>query len=252
MSDIVRLPDAVTADGLSFRYGDEAVFSRVGFSLRRGDFAGVIGSNGSGKSTLLRLILGELVPTSGSILLFGKDSRRFDEWPRIGYLAQNGLASGADFPATAGEIVTANLFSRIGFMRFAKRVHREMAGEALARVGMADCFGRMFGSLSGGQRQRVLLARVLVGEPELLLLDEPTNGVDAETVTSLLALLARLNRDEGLTVAMVTHDIARASEYVSRILCLEYGSMVELDRAQLEDELLHRHRHPARALSAEL
>jgi zinc transport system ATP-binding protein len=246
MPDAIRLPDVIRTDNLSFQYGDEPVFSHIGFSLRRGDFAGVLGANGSGKSTLLRLILGELVPASGDVLLFGKDVRYFDEWHRLGYLAQNGLASGANFPATAEEIVTANLFSRIGFMRFTKRAHREKAREALCRVGMADHAGRMFGSLSGGQRQRVLLARVLVSEPELLLLDEPTNGVDAETVASLLALLSRLNREDGLTIAMVTHDAARVSEYVSRILCLEYGSMVELDKSQLEEELSHRHKHPAR------
>jgi zinc transport system ATP-binding protein len=141
--------------------------------------------------------------------------------------------------------VTANLFSRIGFMRLTKRAHREQAGEALARVGMEAHAGRMFGSLSGGQRQRVLLARVLVSEPELLLLDEPTNGVDAETVESLLSLLTRLNREEALTIAMVTHDIARAAAHVSRVFCLEYGSMVELDREQIDEELSHRHKHPA-------
>jgi zinc transport system ATP-binding protein len=237
-------PDAVRADDLGFRYGDEPVFSRIGFSLREGDFAGVIGANGAGKSTLLRLILGELVPTSGRIELFGKDACRFDEWRRIGYLAQNGLASGANFPATAEEVVTANLYSSIGFMRPAKKAHRDKAREALALVGMADYAGRMIGSLSGGQRQRVFLARVLAGGPEFLLLDEPTNGVDAETVASLFSLLARLNREEGLTIMMITHDAARASAYVNRIFCLEYGSMVELTGEQLEEELSHRHKHP--------
>jgi zinc transport system ATP-binding protein len=246
MSDAIRQSDVVTADDLSFRYGDEPIFSEICFSLRRGDFVGVIGANGSGKSTLLRLLLGELAPSSGSVSLFGKDVSRFAEWPRIGYLAQNGLASGANFPATAEEIVTANLFSRIGFMRFTRRAHREKAREALELVGMAAYAGRMLGTLSGGQRQRVLLARVLVSEPELLLLDEPTNGVDAETVASLLALLSKLNREERLTIAMVTHDIARASEYVSRVFCLEYGSMVELDREQMDEELRHRHKHPDR------
>jgi zinc transport system ATP-binding protein len=241
------MPDvnAIETHNLSFRYGDEPIFSQIGFSLYKGDFAGVIGANGAGKSTLLRLFLGELDPTEGSIRLFDSDIRRFGAWHRIGYLAQSGLACGADFPATAEEIVTANLFSKIGFLRFTKKSHKEKAREALARVGMADCAGRMFGTLSGGQRQRVLLARVLVNEPELLLLDEPTNGVDAETVDSLLALLARLNRESDLTIAMVTHDIARALEYVSRIFCLEDGSMVELDKAQLLEELSHKHKHPA-------
>jgi zinc transport system ATP-binding protein len=243
--DAIRAHEIIRADNLRFQYGDEPVFSQVGFSVYRGDFVAVIGANGAGKSTLLRLLLGELVPTSGDIRLFGRDVRRFDAWPKLGYLAQNGLRSGANFPATAEEIVTANLFSQIGFLRFPKKAHRDKAQEALARVGMAACAGRMLAELSGGQRQRVLLARVLAGDPELLLLDEPTNGVDAETVASLFELLARLNRENGLTVVMVTHDAARASDCVSRILCLEDGSMVELDKAQLAEELLHKHKHPA-------
>ena len=239
------MPDAIRADNLSFQYGDEPIFSQIGFSLYKGDFAGVIGANGAGKSTLLRLILGELSPTAGDIRLFGKELRRFDAWPRIGYLSQHGLSSGVNFPATAEEIVTANLFSEIGFLRFPRKAHREKAREALARVGMEAYAGRMLASLSGGQRQRVLLARVLVSDPDLLLLDEPTNGVDAETVDSLLLLLSRLNRASGLTIVMVTHDIARAAEHLSRIFCLEDGSMVELDKAQIWEELSHKHKHPA-------
>ncbi|MDR2132778.1 MAG: ATP-binding cassette domain-containing protein [Clostridiales Family XIII bacterium] len=246
MPDALLPSEVIRADNLGFQYADTPVFSHVGFSLFAGDFAGVIGANGSGKSTLLRLLLGELGPASGGVSLFGRDVRRFDEWPRVGYLAQNGLSSGANFPATAEEIVTANLFSDIGFLRLPKKSHREKARKALARVGMEAFAGRMLGSLSGGQRQRVLLARVLVSEPELLLLDEPTNGVDAETVASLLALLSRLNREKGLTIMMVTHDIARAAECVSRVFCLEDGSMVELDKAQLREELSHKHKHPAR------
>jgi zinc transport system ATP-binding protein len=241
------MPDAIRADNLSFQYGDEPIFSQIGFSLYRGDFAGVIGANGAGKSTLLRLLLGEIVPTAGNIRLFGKEPHRFGARPKIGYLSQHGLSSGANFPATAEEIVTANLFSEIGFLRFSRKAHREKARAALARVGMEACAGRMLASLSGGQRQRVLLARVLVNEPELLLLDEPTNGVDAETVASLLLLLSRLNRENGLTIMMVTHDIARAAEYLSRIFCLEDGSLVELDKAQLWEELSHKHKHPAPA-----
>jgi zinc transport system ATP-binding protein len=246
MPDALRPNEAIKADNLSFQYGDAPVFSQIGFSLFAGDFAGVIGSNGSGKSTLLRLLLGELVPASGGVSLFGRDVRRFDEWPRVGYLAQNGLSSGANFPATAEEIVTANLFSEIGFLRFPGKAPRKKAREAIARVGMEACAGRMLGSLSVVQRQRVLWARVLGSEPALLLLDEPTNGVDAETVASLLELLSRLNREKGLTIMMVTHDIARAAECVSRVFCLEDGSMVELDKAQLREELSHKHKHPAR------
>ncbi|MDR3288205.1 MAG: ABC transporter ATP-binding protein [Peptococcaceae bacterium] len=238
--------DAIRLDKVSFRYGDEPVLSDVGFTIYKGDFAAIIGSNGAGKSTLLRLILGELSLSVGRIHLFGQEARHFKEWAKIGYLPQNGPQSGANFPATAEEIVTANLFSRIGFLRFPKKEHRERARAALEQVGMAPYARKMIGSLSGGQRQRVMLARVLAGEPELLLLDEPTTGVDAPTVAALFETLTLLNREKGLTIVMVTHDISRAVAYVSRIGCLEHGSLVELDKTQIHEELTHKHKHPAK------
>jgi zinc transport system ATP-binding protein len=242
------MAEIVGTENLCFAYGSEPVFSQISLSVSGGDFVCLIGANGSGKSTLLRVLLGELEPLSGSVRLFGRDARHFGEWPRIGFLPQSGAAARAGFPATAEEVVMANLFSRIGFMRFPKKAHREMARAALRQVGMEAHAGRLIGKLSGGQRQRVMLARVLAGAPELLLLDEPTTGVDAETVASLLDLLARLNAESGMTIVMVTHDAARAARYASKFLCLEEGSIVELGRAQINDEMLHRHKHPPKAV----
>jgi zinc transport system ATP-binding protein len=231
---------------LSFRYGGDTVFSDVAFSAGGGEFIAVIGANGSGKSTLMRLMLGELQPHTGTTRLFGEDSRRFRQWGKLGYLAQDGLRSARDFPATAEEIVLANLYGRIGPMRLPGKRHRELARSALADVGVDALAKRMIGSMSGGQRQRVMLARVLVSEPELLFLDEPTTGVDSDTADSLFALLEQYSRSRGLTIIMVTHDTARAARYVSRVLCLEYGSLVELDKSQLSEELSHRHYHPVK------
>ena len=89
-----------------------------------------------------------------------------------------------------------------------------------------------------------MLARVLAASPRMMLLDEPTTGVDAQSVQSLYELLGRLNRETGLTIIMITHDIAGAMDTVSRVLCLEDGSLVELNHAQLLDEMKHRHKHP--------
>lgn len=243
------MPDVIEAENLSFGYGAELVLEKIGFSVSAGDFAAVIGANGTGKSTLMRLLLGELEPSGGTIRLFGQDVRKFKDWPKIGYVPQNGLASRADFPATAEEIVKANLFSQIGLLRFPKKIHREKVRQALELVDMGPYARRMIGRLSGGQQQRVMLARVLVNRPEIMLLDEPTTGVDAGTVQSLYELLSYLNREFGLTIVMVTHDIGRAEQYVSRTLCLEEGSMVELDKTQIKEELSHKHKHPAKEVS---
>lgn len=238
------MTNILEVNNLTFSYGNEPIFNKIGFSVYKGDFVAVIGPNGAGKSTLLRLMLGELPPASGSIRLFGQDIHRFKNWPRIGYVPQAGLQSSVNFPATVEEIVKVNLFSRIGLLRFPKREHREKTLQTLEAVEMGAYSRRMIGELSGGQQQRVLLARVLVNEPEIMLLDEPTTGVDTQSVQSLYELLRQLNRKTGLTIVMVTHDIVRAVNYVSKVFCLEDGSLVELDKAQIDEELSHKHMHP--------
>ena len=238
------MANILEVNNLTFSYGNEPIFNKIGFSVYKGDFVAVIGSNGAGKSTLLRLILGELPPTSGSIRLFGQDIHRFKNWPRIGYVPQAGLQSSVNFPATVEEIVKANLFSRIGLLRFPKREHRQKTLQTLEAVEMGAYSGRMIGELSGGQQQRVLLARVLVNEPEIMLLDEPTTGVDTQSVQSLYELLRQLNRKTGLTIVMVTHDIGRAANYVSKVFNLEEGSLFKLDKTQINEELSHKHLYP--------
>jgi len=235
----------IEAEGIGFRYVSEPVLDNVSFTVNEGDYVCIIGSNGAGKSTLLRLVLGELAPLSGSIRLFGEDVRHFRGWPQIGYLPQNGFR-GSAFPATAEEIVTANQYAAIGRMRFPKKEHREKTRDALAQVGMQDYAKRLFGELSGGQQQRVLLARMLVNDPRLMILDEPTTGVDRDTVQSLYELLYACNRERNLTIVMVTHDVGRAEPYVSRVLCLEDGSLLELEKSQIDEELSHKHKHPPR------
>ncbi len=231
-------------NNISFGYGSEPIFSEIGFSVCKGDFVSIIGANGSGKSTLLKLLLKELPPASGSIRLFDQDIAHFSDWPKIGYVPQNGFANGLGFPATAEEIVKLNLYPEIGLLKFPQKSHREKAKQALALVGMQGYEKRMIGNLSGGQQQRVLLAKVLVSNPQLMLLDEPTTGIDAKTVAALYELLATLNREQGLTVLIVTHDIAGILPYTSRNFCLEEGSLVELDKEQIEIEMRHKHKHP--------
>lgn len=229
---------------LSFSYGSQPILSDVSFSLNRGDFAAIIGVNGAGKSTLMKLLLGELSPQRGEIRLFGQPLEHFRDWPSIGYVPQNGAAASENFPATAEEIVRANLYSQTGFLHITGKKQREQAKRALESVQMLPYAKRMLSELSGGQQQRILLARVLAANPRMMLLDEPTTGVDAQTVQSLYALLGRLNRETGLTIVMITHDISGAMDTVGRVLCLEEGSLVELNHAQLLDEMKHRHKHP--------
>ncbi len=192
----------------------------------------------------MRLLLGELELQQGSVRLFGRGASAFREWPRIGYVPQNSIQQYNNFPATVMEVVTANLYSQSKRFRRTRKAERQAALSALGEVEMQAFSKRMLGELSGGQLQRVMLARVLVSDPELLILDEPTTGVDAHTVDLLYKKLAHLNHETGRTVVMVTHDLPRSADYVSRVLCLEEGSLVELDARQVEDEIKHRHTHP--------
>ena len=237
----------VEAEQLTFQYSSMPVLEDVSFSILEGDFVGIIGANGAGKSTLLKLLLGELAPTSGSIKLFEQDARTFKNWPEIGYLPQNAVAKSAGFPATAQEIIKANLFSQIGLLHFPKKAHQEKVIQALRLVGMEHCAKSLIGNLSGGQQQRIMLARLLVAQPQLMLLDEPTSGLDVKTAQGLYELLQALNQERGLTVMMVTHDIAKAAQYVGRTLCLEDASMVELDKQHIHEELQHKHKHPVKS-----
>lgn len=234
----------IHASRLTYRYESEPVFNDVDFSIQKGDFVAIIGANGSGKSTLMRLLLGELDLQHGEIELFGEKASSFQDWPKIGYVPQNSSAKYVNFPATSLEVVKANLYSKTGLFRLPNKKDRNTALDALDEVQMAPYAKRMLSELSGGQLQRVMLARVLVSEPDLLVLDEPTNGVDASTVDLLYKRLKELNESYNMTIVMVTHDLVRAADYVSRVLCLEEGSMVELSQEEIQNEIKHRHTHP--------
>lgn len=230
--------------GLSHRFSNIPVFTDVNFSIEPGDFVAVIGQNGSGKSTLMRLLLGELDRQQGSIELFGTSIDQFKHWPRIGYVPQNSAQQYVNFPATTMEVVKANLYSQNGIFHLPRKQDRQLALQALEAVQMEAYDKRLLSELSGGQLQRVMLARVLVSNPDLLVLDEPTNGVDSPTIDVLYKKLAKLNRETGRTILMVTHDLVRAADYVERVFCLEEGSLVELRKEEIKDEIRHRHTHP--------
>lgn len=235
----------IEVKNLNFAYNGELILKGISFFITSGEFVSLIGSNGAGKSTLIKLILGELVPKNGYIKIFGRCPKEFKEWHRVGYVSQNGLQLINNFHASAEEIVQANLFSQIGFLKFPKREHRLKTHKALELVGMASYSKELAGNLSGGQQQRILLARALVNNPEILILDEPTTGVDDLTIESFYNLIKELNEDFGITIFIVTHDIDRISKYISKTFCLEKGTIVQLSKDEIIDELAHRHKHPS-------
>ncbi len=220
--------NVLEAKDLSFAYGNTPVLDAASFTMCEGGFAALVGVNGAGKSTLLRLLLGELKPTGGHIALMGQDIGSFKSWQRIGYVPQDGLTRKASFPASVNEVVLANLYSRIGLFRFPRREHREDVRRTLELVGMQNYGRRMLGELSGGQRQRVQLAQALVSRPALLLLDEPTAGLDAQSTADFYTLLKNLNRERGLSILIVSHDLQEMPRLTDTIYCLSHQKITRL------------------------
>ncbi|KLI61439.1 metal ABC transporter ATP-binding protein [Brachyspira hyodysenteriae] len=227
-----------------FGYTSDDILKCISFDVNKGDFVSIIGSNGVGKSTILKLILGEISQFRGSIKLYEEDINKFRDWKRIGYLEQNAYSKIINFPATVYEIVMSNNFADIGLFKFPNKTHRMKVINALELLGMEKYKNRMISKLSGGQIQRVFLARTLISEPDLLVLDEPTNGVDRETIDLIYKILQDLNKEKKVTIIMVTHDVEKTSNISNRIFCFEEGSLVELEKKQIYDELSHKHKHP--------
>jgi len=182
---------------------------------------GIVGPNGSGKSTLIKAVLGLVGTERGDINLFGTPQARFSEWRRVGYLPQRLRFFNPDFPATVEEIVGLGLLAGKRLPRKLTRADREMVEKTLALMGITEIRKRRIGELSGGQQQRVLLGRAVVGGPELLILDEPTTALDPETRDRFYNLLQTLNREQGVTVILVTHDTASIGTYATRFLYVD-------------------------------
>ncbi len=205
----------IHAEHLSFRFNGQDVLRDVHFSIRCGEYVGIVGPNGGGKTTLLKLILGLLPPTSGEISIDGKrpvDARRGG---KIGYVPQRLMQADFLFPATVEEVVQSGHTRLFSFGRDKKNIDA-----ALHSADITHLRHRQIGTLSGGERQRVFIARALAGNPHMLILDEPTTGVDPGARDRFYAFLRDLNEKKGLTILFVTHDVDVMTVEAKSILCV--------------------------------
>ncbi len=205
-ADLVRLVQA------ELGYG-KPLLPPLDVAVQTGQRLAVLGPNGGGKSTLLRTLVGLIPPLSGERTLRAPA-------PRIGYVPQAHRADPV-FPLTALEVVLQGRFGLIGVGRRPKREDRDQALRRLSQVGLAARAAQPFRALSGGQRQRVLLARALAGEPELLALDEFTSELDPAGAAALLGEVARLARDEAVSVLFVTHEISAAAQWATHVALVD-------------------------------
>ena len=204
----------LTCRDLTLGYESHAILEHLNFQVNAGDYLCIVGENGSGKSTLMRTVLGLQKPMGGTIA-FG-DSLVENE---IGYLPQQ-TAIQKDFPATVWEIVLSGCQAHMGRRAFYGKAEKTLAAQNLERMGMTACRRRCYRELSGGQQQRVLLARALCATRKLLLMDEPVSGLDPRVTAEMYDLIEQLNRRDGVTIVMISHDIQAAVRYASHILHL--------------------------------
>lgn len=202
----MRAEYALSVRGLTVVYDDKPVLWDVNLDIPKGMLTAIIGPNGAGKTTLMRVLTGLVKPAAGTVKIMDAAARR-----GIAYVPQ-GEDIDWDFPASALDIVLMGRYGKLGWLRRPKKADRQLALEALEKVGMRSLADRQISRLSGGQQQRVFLARALVQQAELYLMDEPFRGVDAQTEKSIVELLKAL-RDEGKTIVVVHHDLQTAADY---------------------------------------
>jgi manganese/zinc/iron transport system ATP- binding protein len=205
----------ITFDHATLGYGRRVVLSDISFDIPAGDFLGLVGPNGAGKTTILRAILGTLVPRQGTVSKV--------QGLRFGYVPQRDSVD-YGFPLKVLDVVLMGRYDRIGLFRRPSKADRALAYDALEHVGIGNLADVPLAALSGGQKQRTLIARALVGEPNVLVLDEPTNGMDLVSTTQILGLVRELHERDNLTVLMVSHALNEVANYVDRIaLVVEHG-----------------------------
>jgi zinc transport system ATP-binding protein len=200
----------VELKNVSFAYGGEPTLVDLNLKVAAGEYVGVIGPNGGGKTTLMKLMLGLLTPDKGEVKLFGVPRNQFSHWHKIGYVPQRFGSSDFRLPITVEEVV--------GFG--ALKGGKSTVSESLAQVGLQNLAKRRLNELSGGQQQKVFIAKALASHPEVLILDEPTAGVDVKAQDDFYQLLAELNKDHGITIILVSHDIDVVVNEVSKLACI--------------------------------
>lgn len=213
---------------LAIGYDGKAIVQNMNFSVNTGEYLCVIGENGAGKSTFMKTLLGLQPPIQGEIL-FGDNLKQNE----IGYLPQQTEVQ-KDFPASVREIVLSGCQNQLGLRPFYNRKEKSYAEAILNKLQITDLAEQCYRELSGGQKQRVLLARALCATKKMLLLDEPVAGLDPKAAKEMYYLIQKINREENITVIMISHDIQITVNYASHVMKIGpnifYGTSEEYRR----------------------
>jgi cell division transport system ATP-binding protein len=201
-----------------------AALTDVSFVIEKGDFVFVVGASGSGKSTVIRLVLKEIEPTSGKLVVGGRDLTRLKR-SKVPYLRRNIGCVFQDFKLLPDRSAAENVAYALKVQGEGSSSIRRKVPEVLNLVGLAHKMSSLPDELSGGEQQRVSIARAVVNHPPLLICDEPTGNLDPDTSVGIMQLLYRINR-AGTTVVMATHDREMVDKMRRRVIALESGRVV--------------------------
>ncbi|MDR2191477.1 MAG: metal ABC transporter ATP-binding protein [Endomicrobium sp.] len=204
----------IKCKNVSFEYDGNVVLENINFEICEGDYLCIAGSNGSGKSTLIKGLLKLKKPFKGEIAFSDGLSLR-----DISYLAQKTDAQ-KDFPASVWEAVSCGALNKKGFNFFFSKTDKQNIENALKRLDVFDLKSKCFRELSGGQQQRVLIARAICSLKKLLILDELSSGLDPNALNNSYSLLKKLNKENGITIVAVSHDVKNCAKAADKILHL--------------------------------
>jgi len=221
-------PNALEVRDLTMAYRDKPVLWDIDLTVPSGILMAIVGPNGAGKTTLIKAILSLLNPAAGQVRIFGRSYQ--EQRHLVGYVPQRGSVDW-DFPTSVLDVVLMGRYGSLGWIKRPGRDDRQLAQEALEKVGMVQLASRQINQLSGGQQQRVFLARALVQQADLYFMDEPFQGVDAKTERAIIEILKDL-RSSGKTVVAVHHDLQTVPEYFDwvtllNVRCIASGPVQE-------------------------
>ena len=219
----------IEVEDMTVAYEKKPVLWDIDLKIPKGVLMAIVGPNGAGKSTLIKAMLDLVKPISGKVLFNGADyhsQRRY-----IGYVPQRESVDW-DFPISVFDVVLMGTYGQIGWIKRPGRKEKEVALDAIKKVGMEEFIDRQISQLSGGQQQRVFLARALVQDADIYFMDEPLQGVDARTEKAIIRILKEL-RTNGKTVVVVHHDLQTVQEYFDWVTLLntkiiKYGRVEEV------------------------
>jgi iron complex transport system ATP-binding protein len=217
-----------SVEDVEFGYGSAFRLARLSFEIAEGEILGLVGPNSSGKTTVLRLLSNVHAPARGEIRFRGKPLGAGGRLALAREVAVVPQEEQLGFSVSVEELVLMGRFPRGAGRLFEGPEDFAGAREALALAGVLELADHPVDTLAGGERQRAILARALAQEPRVLLLDEPTSHLDLRHQRHLVGLLKRLNRERGMTVVFVSHDLNLAADLADRLLLLSSGRLVRL------------------------